>query len=101
MEKREWFKGLDPWSRIAVRTEGRPPHRYAVRLEVLVEGSWRTIHLFDNAHGGHDEHRYVGDAKQPAREFFLGAATRALPAAIGLIEADWPAIIKRWREKRT
>lgn len=101
MEQREWSKGLDPESRIAVSTEGRPPVRYVVRLEILIDGSWRTIHLFDNAHGVHDEHSYVGDIKQPAREFFAGAPTEALPAAIGLLDGNGPAIIRRWKEKRT
>jgi hypothetical protein len=101
MEQREWFKGLGPESRIAVLTQGRPPDQYVVRLEALVEGSWRTIHLFDNSHGKHDEHHYVDNAKQPAREFFVGAATQALPAAIDLLDSDWAAIIRRWKEKRT
>lgn len=80
--------------------QGRPPNRYAVRLEVLIEGAWRTIHLFDNAHGRHDEHDYLGEDKQPAREFFFGAATGALPAAIELLDSRWAAIIQRWSERQ-
>lgn len=100
MEKRQWFKGLATDARIAVSTKGRPPERYVVRLEVLVDESWMTIHLFDNVHGCNDEHSYIGDAKQTAREFFTGPAVQALPAAIGLLDQEWPTIMSRWKERR-
>ena len=100
MEQREWFKGLEPELRIVVLTQGRPPYQYVVRLETFVEGSWRTIHLFDNVHGKHDEHHYVGNVKQPADEFFVGAASHALPAAIDLLDSNWSAIMRRWKESR-
>jgi hypothetical protein len=82
MERREWFIGLDPGVRIAVATSGRPIGGYVVRLEFLNDGSWVTVRLFDNAHGHHDEHAYIGQEKQPASDFFYGPTTQALPAAI-------------------
>jgi hypothetical protein len=99
MDEREWFKSLDPESRIAVTVQGRPPRRYVVRLETLVEGSWQTVHLFDNAHDRHDEHVYLSDEKQTASEFFLGPVAQALPTAIELLDRRWAAIIQRWKER--
>jgi hypothetical protein len=99
MDEREWFKGLDPESRIAVTVVGRPLHRYVVRLEILADGSWQTVHLFDNAHDRHDEHVYLSDEKQTAREFFLGPTTQALPTAIELLDSHWAAIIRLWKER--
>jgi hypothetical protein len=99
MERREWFQDIDSESRIAVVTDGRPPCQYVVRLEILVGGAWRTIHLFDNAHGRHDEHHYIGDVKQVADEFFFGSPVQALPTAIKLLNARATAIIQRWRQR--
>lgn len=99
MERRGWFIALDPRARIAVATSGRPIGGYAVRLELHAD-DWVTVHLLDNAHGRHDEHAYVGDEKQPASDFFYGPTTQALPAAIGLIEERWAAIIDVWKGRR-
>jgi hypothetical protein len=58
VERREWVKWLAADVRIVVDTVGRPIERYAIRLELWDAASWRTVHLFDNAHGQHDSHRY-------------------------------------------
>jgi hypothetical protein len=97
MEKREWFIGLDPGVRIAVATNGRPIAGYVVRLELLINDAWVTVRLFDNVHGRHDEHAYVGQEKQGASDFFYGPTTQALPTAIGLLEERWAAIIEVWK----
>lgn len=95
--RNEWIKRLSADVRVVVLTDGRPISDYVVRLEVLSSGAWKVVHLFDNAHGRHDEHAYRGDAKQPAAVFFEGAVSAALPAAIALLDARWGAIIERWR----
>jgi hypothetical protein len=99
MERREWFIGLDPRVRIAVVTWDRPIAEYVVRLELLIDDTWVTVRLFDNTHGRHDEHAYAGYEKQSASDFFYGPTTQALPAAIGLLEERWAAIIEVWRGK--
>jgi hypothetical protein len=100
MEMREWSIGLDSRVRIVVITSGRPITEYVVRLELLVDDAWVTVRLFDNAHGRHDEHAYVGDEKQTASDFFYGPTTQALPTAIGLLEKRWAAIIEIWKGKQ-
>ncbi len=100
MERREWFIGLDSQARIAVVTSGRPITGYAVRLEFFMDDDWITVRLFDNAHGRHDEHAYVGDEKQPASDFFYGPTAQALPTAIGLLEERWAAIIEVWKGRQ-
>lgn len=95
--RNEWRERLAADVRIGVVTEGRPITSYVVRLEVLISAGWQVVHLFDNAHGQHDEHVYVGSAKQAARAFFEGPVTAALPAAIALLHERSAAIIGRWK----
>jgi hypothetical protein len=57
---------------------------------------WTTVHLLDNAHGAHDEHRYVGNHKLPAQLFAHGDIQTVVPQAIALLKADWRVIMDRW-----
>jgi hypothetical protein len=66
-------------------------------LDVRMAGAWRTIHLFDNAHGAHDEHSFRGALKLPALEFFVGSNSEAIPRAISLLKERWPIIMEQWR----
>lgn len=50
-------------ARVLVELEGRPLRKYAVMLQLRIEGRWQTIRLLDNAHGEHDTHRYTGAEK--------------------------------------
>ena len=90
---------VDEDARILVDLEGRPMERYAVMLQLLIEGKWQTICLFDNAHGDHDMHRYTGSEKQPAEPFEKGEAKDVAPRAIryfSLID-HWEAIAESWK----
>lgn len=51
--------------------------RYAVMLQLRIEGKWQTIRLLDNAHGDHDMHRYTGSEKQPGSGFPRVRPTRS------------------------
>lgn len=98
MERATWFQRLSLDARIAVEVGGRPPTQYVVRLEVLTPEGWRAVHLFDNAHGAHDEHDFRGAEKQPAKSFFAGTVRDAIPRAIELLNDNWQVIIERWRQ---
>jgi hypothetical protein len=61
-----FIRPLGPDARAMVELEGRPLERYAVMLQLRIDGRWQTVRLLDNAHGHHDMHRYTGSEKQPA-----------------------------------
>lgn len=84
-------------ARILIDLDGRPLERYAIMLQLRIEGRWQTIRLFDNAHGDHDMHRYTGDEKQPAERFAEGAANEVVPQAISYLIDHWKAIADIWR----
>jgi hypothetical protein len=92
-----WARPLAAGVRIYVEVQGRPLHRYAVTLQLLTKGYWQTIFLFDNAHGGHDMHRYTGGTKQPAERFMEGDSRDVLPAAITFLVNHWEAIVESWK----
>jgi hypothetical protein len=83
-------------ARILVEFEGRPLERYAVMLQLRIEGRWQTIRLLDNAHGNHDMHRYTGSEKQPAERFAEGPANEVVPNAIRYLIDHWEAIAESW-----
>jgi hypothetical protein len=95
-EKRAWVRPLSARSRLYVETENRPFDRYVVALQVLDRGRWQTIRLIDNAHGGHDMHKYTGDVKQPAERFMEGTRREVLPQAIRYLAEHWEAIAESW-----
>lgn len=90
-------RGLADNSRILVEFEGRPLERYAIMLQLLIEGKWQTIRLFDNVHGDHDMHRYTGSEKQSAERFAEGSVNEVAPQAIDYLIEHWEAIADSWR----
>lgn len=90
-------RGLTDDARILVEFEGRPLERYAIMLQLRIEGKWQTIRLLDNAHGDHDMHRYTGSEKQPAERFAEGAVNEVAPQAIDYLIQHWEAIADSWR----
>jgi hypothetical protein len=82
---------------VLVELAGRPLERYAVMLQLRVDGQWQTIRLLDNAHGDHDMHRYTGAKKQPAERFAEGAVTEVAPMAIRYLIDHWEAIAESWK----
>jgi hypothetical protein len=89
---------LDVDVRVYVEREGQPLEQYAVMLQVLRGGEWQTIRLYDNAHGVHDMHRYIGEEKQNAEVFHHGTAREACPAAILTLQGSWQAIVEGWED---
>lgn len=82
------------------RSEPPPPLRYAITLEVLVEGHWTTVRLWDNADAvdEHHEHEYTrADGKQPPAILPFVSVNTAMAAAIEKAGAEWPGIVRRWR----
>lgn len=88
---------LSPDARVLVDIEGRPMQRYAVMLQLRIEGEWQTIRLLDNAHGDHDMHRYTGSEKQPAERFAEGSPNEVAPKAIRYLIDHWEAIAESWK----
>jgi len=92
-----FIRWLSADARILVDLEGRPMERYAVMLQLRIEGKWQTIRLLDNAHGDHDMHRYTGSEKQPAERFSEGAVNEVVPQAIRYLIDHWEAIAESWK----
>jgi len=83
-------------ARILVEWEGQPVKRYAVMLQLRIEDAWQNIHLFDNAHGQHDSHRYTGSEKQAAEKFVDGSVRKVMPQAIAYLISNWEDIARSW-----
>jgi hypothetical protein len=79
-------------------TSGRQaPSRYSVVLRTFHEGAWRTVRSFDNAHDGHDEHRYTREGeKLPAGKFCDGDAKYALGMVFAYLDERWQGMIDEW-----
>jgi hypothetical protein len=92
-----FVRPLNADARVLVELDGRPLERYAVMLQVRIEGRWQTIRLLDNAHGQHDMHRYTGIEKQPAERFAEGTASEVAPMAIRYLIDHWEAIAESWK----
>ncbi len=83
------------------RTESPPPHAYAVTLELLEKGEWRTVRLWDNAHDldEHHEHEYTRrGGKGPPRILQRKSVNEAMAAAIADAKRRTEEIVKQWRE---
>lgn len=99
--KREVFIDLEHDVRIRYRrSEPPPPLRYAITLELLADGQWTTVRLWDNADGvdEHHEHEYArSQGKQPPAILPFASVNAAMAAAIEKAGSQWPAIVRRWR----
>jgi hypothetical protein len=92
-----FIRQLSADARILVDLDGRPMGRYAVMLQLRIDGKWQTIRLLDNAHGDHDMHRYTGSKKLPAERFSEGAVNEVAPEAIRHLIDHWEAIAESWK----
>jgi hypothetical protein len=91
---------LDPDVRVVVRRviERGRLITYAVALVVSDGTRWRTVRLFDNAHGIHEMHRYTRDGgKQPGETFHHGTPPEALRVARREIAEGWEEMVRAWR----
>lgn len=97
---REIFIDIEPDVRVRYcRSAPPPPFRYAVVLEILVEGEWTAIRLWDNAHAldEHHEHEYTRreGKKQPTLLKFA-STNDAMASGIHKATAEWRAIVRQW-----
>lgn len=99
---REIFIELDVNARIRYcRSEHPPPIEYAVMLEVLVDGKWSTIAVWDNADAfdEHHEHRYTrSEGKQPATKLLFSSTNEAMAGAVRKAAYGWQVILRDWNE---
>jgi hypothetical protein len=80
------------------RTERREVVDYAVTLTALDEGRYRTIRVYDGAHGVNEMHRYKRDGgKQPATVLHDGTVAEGLRAAQLEVKRGWAEMIEGWR----
>lgn len=98
---RERFWDLADGVRAFYQRTSAHPVEYAITLRILRGGRWRTIHLFDNAHGvdEHHEHSYVGSCKQ-APVVCDCDANAAMAAALETLFTMWPQILDAWEQTR-
>lgn len=99
---REIFIDLDLAVRIRYcRSEHAQPIEYAVTLEILVDGKWTTIALWDNADAvdEHHEHRYTRrEGKQEAAKLGFATTNEAMASAISKAATCWEALRQAWNE---
>jgi len=76
------------------------PIQCAITLRIFRDGTWRTIHLFDNSHAveEHHEHHYVGHCKQ-APHVRHGATNDLMAAAIAELRARWRELVRTWEHR--
>lgn len=72
-----FVRPLSDDARVLVDLDGRPLKRYAVMLQLRIEGRWQTIRLLDNAHGDHDMHRYTHPRSSPPSGSLRARSTRS------------------------
>lgn len=98
--KREIFIDIEPEIRVRYRrSEPPPPIAYAITLEVLVDGRWSAIRLWDNAHAldEHHEHEYTrAEGKQPPKTLHFASINEAMADAIRKATSEWQAILRTW-----
>jgi hypothetical protein len=93
-----FIRSLTEEARILAEGEGEPLQRYAVMLQLRIDGRWQTIQLLDNAHDRHDLHRYTGSQKQVAEHFMDGPARAVMPQAIAYLASNWEQIARSWED---
>lgn len=100
--EREIFIDVERGIRIRFRrSEPPPPVSYAITLESLEDGEWRTVRLWDNADGvdEHHEHEHTRTGGKQAATFLDFASPNvAMAAAIGKAKREAPEIVRQWRE---
>lgn len=82
------------------RSESPPPYSYAITLELIEEGEWRTVRLWDNADGldGHHEHEHTRrGGKQVPRILEFASENEAMAAAIAEAKQRVEEIVRQWR----
>jgi hypothetical protein len=99
---REVFLDLDLTARIRYcRSEHHAEIEYAVMLEVLIDGNWVTVRLWDNADAldEHHEHRYTrSEGKQSPAKLEFATTNDAMAAAIRKAATEWRSLLKEWSE---
>jgi hypothetical protein len=80
------------------RTRRREVVDYAVTLVASESGVWRTIRVYDGAHGVNEMHRHTRDGgKQPGVIFHDGTLGEGMRAAVTDVRSGWAEMIEGWR----
>jgi hypothetical protein len=101
--EREIFIDLSLGLRIRYRrSQPPPPITYAITLELLADGSWTTIRLWDNADDPdeHHEHAHTRAAgKEAPNVLAYDSANEAMAAAIRRAKLNATETVRRWEKK--
>lgn len=82
------------------RSQPPPPFSYAVTLELLEEGRWYTVRLWDNADGldEHHEHPYTREeGKQPPTILEFTSTNEAMASTIDDAKEKAAELVRQWR----
>ena len=100
--EREIFIDVERDIRIRYRrSEPPPPVSYAITLEILEDGEWMAVRLWDNADAvdEHHEHEYTrAGGKQAPAVLDFSTPNDAMAAAIEKAKAKAPEIVRQWRK---
>src|SRR5687768_6298751 len=82
---------------VAYLTQHGALTRYQVVLVAWHAEAWRTVRVYDNAHGVHDMHRHtLSGGKQPAETFHHGTSSEAFNAALLTVSNGFEEMIAGW-----
>ena len=96
----EYRVGLGPGVDLAARlvTVDGVLTEYALVLLCWDEGAWGTVRVFDNAHGGHEMHRYTrAGGKQSAELVHTASPSEAMNSAHSWIVGGWEEMVAAWK----
>jgi hypothetical protein len=92
MVHREWIQELQPGEarmRCSYKRRGRVILEYTVQLEIPLEGVWRPVVRFDNAHGFCHRDDLHPDGTQDKTAMFVGTANDTFTRAIKEVSTNW------------
>jgi len=85
---------------VRFKTARRAVVDYSVVLLVEVGGEFKTVRLYDGAHGKNELHRYTADGiKQPAEVFHRGNLGEGMRAAKRDINNGYRVMIESWQKQ--
>lgn len=97
----EYGEALDPVAgvvlKVKFRTDGREVLDYSLVLVVGSPDEWKTVRVYDAAHGFNEMHRFSkGDGKQQGVPFHAGTLGEGMRTAMESIKRNFEQMIEGW-----